>query len=174
MRIPLLVAGSALSLDIGVPLTLVLVALAALFVLAVVALCLMATTLARCAQSLRRSAEALERESAALHLEMSYLLEQAQGQVPPSPGAVGPLRGFRPTHQKQPGRARDVSSRLAYAAIGEPLIKVAALGAGTARVAERIRGRNAAGTSRREVAGARSRPARAKLRLRRGSFSRRR
>lgn len=161
----MLAVQGALTVHLSAPVIVVVVFIAVLALIAVAALCVVALSVARCAESLRRSADSLERDGGAILAEVRLMSDRAEEQSGRSVElrAASVIRaGGYSGRDKKANRATvsgvGLTSRLAYAAVGEPLIKAAAFGAGTARVAERIRDRRKPATGLTGPGSGQSRP----------------
>jgi hypothetical protein len=104
---------------------------------AVVLLALMAVlwSLARTMKALRATAEDLHREGLSVLGDMRGTVGQANSELERVDGLLGTAESISTTV--------DSASRLAYLAFSNPIIKVLAFGAGTARAARRFRKREA-------------------------------
>lgn len=95
----------------------------------------------RASRRLRRSADDLRRESLALLAELGATVDRAGRDLQRVDDLIGSAERLTSTVGS--------ASRLAHAAVATPVIKVMALGAGTARASERIRGRRRGGRRQR-------------------------
>jgi hypothetical protein len=104
---------------------------------AVVLLALMAVlwSLARTMKALRATAEDLRREGLSVLGDMRGTVGQANSELERVDGLLGTAESISTTV--------DSASRLAYLAFSNPIIKVLAFGAGTARATRRFRKRGA-------------------------------
>ena len=104
---------------------------------AVVLLALMAVlwSLARTMKALRSTADDLRREGLAVLGDMRGTVGQANSELERVDGLLGTAESISTTV--------DSASRLAYLAFSNPIIKVLAFGAGTARAPRRFRKRGA-------------------------------
>lgn len=114
---------SSLALVITVVATVVVVALAVALVLVV-----------RAAGRLRSEAADLRAAADAAIDELAGALDHAEGQLARVDDLIGSAERLTDTVGS--------ASRLAYGAVANPVIKVMALGAGTARASQRLRARN--------------------------------
>lgn len=121
-----------IAIGVSVVSTVVVIALLAALVAAV-----------RSARQLRRAADQLRREGMALLAELDATVTTAGRDLERVDDLIGSAERLSATVGS--------ASRLARMTMATPVIKVMALGAGTARVSDRIRGRRRG--SRREIAG---------------------
>jgi hypothetical protein len=105
--------------------------------LVVVAMLAAVAALVRASRALRRDAEELRRESRALLADLDGAVTRAGADLDRVDDLIGSAERLSATVGS--------ASRLAYTAVANPVIKVMALGAGTARASERIRRRRRRG-----------------------------
>jgi DNA topoisomerase IB len=117
-----LTASGAVAVGVTVVATLVVVAFVASLVAAI-----------RAARALRRSAAELQREAHALMGQLQQTVDVAGRELERVDDLIGSAEKISSTVGS--------ASRLAQAAMATPVIKVMALGAGTARASERMRSR---------------------------------
>ena len=101
--------------------------------LVVVVLLAAVVALIRASRGLRRAAEELRDEGVALLADLDGAVTRASADLDRVDDLIGSAERLTATVGS--------ASRLAYTAVANPVIKVMALGAGTARASERIRGR---------------------------------
>jgi hypothetical protein len=102
--------------------------------LVIVGLLLALTAVLRAARRLRRQAEELRVEADAAVEELRAAVAHAGAQLERVDDLIGSAERLTDTVGS--------ASRLAYGAVANPVIKVMALGAGTARASQRLRGRS--------------------------------
>ena len=125
------VAGATDAVAIGVTVVATLV---------VVAMLAATVSLVRTAHSLRLLAERLDRHSAALLADLDSTVASASADLARVDDLIGSAESITATIGS--------ASRLAYASLANPVIKVMAFGAGTARAGRRLRGSGGRWTGR--------------------------
>lgn len=99
--------------------------------LVIVVLCYAMAGLIRTLRTLRESVEVLQKETLPLVADLRTTVVQASGDLERVDGLLGRAESISATV--------DSASRLAYLAFSNPVIKILAFGAGTARAASRFR-----------------------------------
>ena len=99
--------------------------------IAVVFLCIALASLTRTMRTLRETVEQLRRETIPVVANMQSTVNQANAELERVDTLLGTAESISATV--------DSASRLAYLALSNPVIKVMAVGAGTARAARRFR-----------------------------------
>jgi len=104
---------------------------AVLTAIAVVFLCIALASLTKTMRTLRETVEQLRRETLPVVANMQSTVNQANAELERVDTLLGTAESISATV--------DSASRLAYLALSNPVIKVMAVGAGTARAARRFR-----------------------------------
>jgi uncharacterized protein YoxC len=104
---------------------------AVLTAIAVVFLCIALASLTKTMRTLRETVELLRRETLPVVANMQSTVNQANAELERVDTLLGTAESISATV--------DSASRLAYLALSNPVIKVMAVGAGTARAARRFR-----------------------------------
>ena len=118
----------AAELSAGDVAAIIMAVIAAVFVAFV---CVALTSLNRTLRSLREAVEEMRRETLPVVTNIQGTVTQANSELQRVDGLLGTAESISVT--------LDSASRLAYLAFSNPLIKVMAFGAGTARAARRFR-----------------------------------
>jgi hypothetical protein len=118
----------AADLSAGDVAAIIVAVIAAVFVAFV---CVALTSLTRTMRSLREAVEQLRRETLPVVSNLQGTVSQATAELERVDGLLGTAESISVT--------LDSASRLAYLAFSNPVIKVMAFGAGTARAARRLR-----------------------------------
>ena len=104
---------------------------AVLTAVAIVFLCIALAALSRTMRTLRETVEELRRETLPVLTNMQLTVNQANAELERVDSVLGTAESISST--------LDSASRLAYLALSNPLIKLMAFSAGTARAAKRLR-----------------------------------
>jgi len=107
------------------------IVVAVLTAIAVVFLCIALASLTKTMRTLRETVEQLRRETLPVVANMQSTVNQANAELERVDTLLGTAESISATV--------DSASRLAYLALSNPVIKVMAVGAGTARAARRFR-----------------------------------
>ena len=118
----------AAELSAGDVAAIIVAVIAAVFVAFV---CVALTSLTRTMRSLREAVDELRRETLPVVSHLQGTVSQASAELERVDGLIGTAESISVT--------LDSASRLAYLAFSNPVIKVLAFGAGTARAARRFR-----------------------------------